>query len=229
MARVNFNKTEKASADKKTVHQLFILDSSGSMKEYGNDKFGAACELINSEIDKFKDNEDVNLTFSLIIFSWNHQIEIIYWKSKNPTKVSSISNFHRGMTALNDAICTGLIQLIQESNGTDNHLIKILTDGDENNSKRYTNRDVQNYIKQIEALNGTVTFVGTKIDTIKAQRAYGIDASNTMFHDNTALFIADELNTRYRAATSQYFKSVARGEKKTKGFFKTINNNETTN
>jgi len=218
--RVNFNKPESVSTDKKTVHNIVILDSSGSM---GGDKWKAAVEFVNNEMKEYVNQDIVNVLFSTIIFSSRNQIRTVQWRESSPIAIDADKNFMGNMTALNDAI----YQTLDKKDIDDGCqvLVKIFTDGNENGSIN-NNRTVSELVKECILKGYTITFSGTQGDVETAKRLYGIDDSNTFVHTNTADSIAD-YGQQTRVITMSYFKSVAKGEDVTTGFYsKTINNED---
>lgn len=76
--RVNFN-TPAQTTEKKTVHNITILDSSGSMK---GGKWSAAVEFVNKEMAEYKNQDLVDVVFSTVIFSNSEHINFLQWKTK---------------------------------------------------------------------------------------------------------------------------------------------------
>lgn len=221
--RVNFNQPV-VNTEKKTVHNLIIMDSSGSMQ---GGKWAAAVKFINNEIERYKTETLVNVIHSIVIFSGSSAIKFRNWREANPITVNSTSEFIGDMTALNDAIGNCLIKALIE-NRDEQLLVKIFTDGQENASRQYSAADARDLIKSCEDKGWTITFGGTDVDVQMAQRLYGIDASNTIVHDNTPTGI-DEMNYKYGGDTTAYFTNVAEGKDVTRGFFKQINKTENEN
>lgn len=217
--RVNFNTPVTPVTAKKTVHNIIILDSSGSMK---GGKWSAAVEFANKEMTDYQNQDLVNIVFSTIIFSSHNRIVTTQWRATNPTEIDVVKDFHGDMTALNDAIVTTLIR-VKADNQEEQVLVKIFTDGDENNSRVYNPATVIRLVKECMSQGYTITFAGTAEDVRTAQRMYGIDKSNTFVHQNTVESIMD-YDVQTRSITMSYFKSVAKGEDVTKGFYKTIEN-----
>lgn len=217
--RVNFNTPATPVTAKKTVHNITILDSSGSMN---GGKWSAAVEFANKEMTDYQNQDLVNVVFSTIIFSSHNRIVVTQWRATAPTQIDVVKDFHGDMTALNDAIATTLIR-VKADNQEEQVLVKIFTDGDENNSRVYSPAAVTKLVKECMSQGYTITFAGTAGDVRTAQRMYGIDASNTFVHENTADSIVD-YGVQTRGITMSYFKSVAKGEDVTRGFYKTIEN-----
>ncbi len=213
--RVNFNQPV-VNTEKKTVVNIVVLDSSGSMK---GSKWHSGIELINTEFEEYKKQNDVNVVYSTVIFSDN--VSIKQWREANPTMLDVVKEFQGNYTSLNDAI--GItIQRALDENITDQVLIKIVTDGGENHSRSYRVGQVRDLILKAQDKGWTITFAGTEEDVQTAQRLYGVDASNTVVHDNTGAGF-EKMSAQTVIATRSMFKSYAAGQDVSKGFYKTIN------
>jgi len=213
--RVNFNQPV-VNTEKKTVVNIVVLDSSGSMK---GSKWHSGIELINTEFEEYKKQNDVNVVYSTVIFSDN--VSIKQWREANPTMLDVVKEFQGNYTSLNDAI--GItIQRALDENITDQVLIKIVTDGGENHSRSYRAGQVRDLILKAQDKGWTVTFAGTEEDVQTAQKLYGVDASNTVVHDNTGAGF-EKMSAQTIGATRSMFKSYAAGQDVSKGFYKTIN------
>ena len=218
--RVNFNTPVIPVTTKKVVHNIAILDSSGSM---GGSKWVAAVDFVNKEMAEYKNQDLVDVVFSTVIFSNSGDINFLQWKTNTPRIVDATFDYLGSNTALNDAIVKTLNKEL-ESNQGEQVLVKIFTDGQENGSRFSNENDVKKAIKACMEKGYTITFSGTERDVKVAQKLYGVDESNTFVHENTADSIVD-YGVQTRGMTITYFKAVAAGEDVTKGFYsKTINN-----
>ena len=158
-----------------------------------------------------KDNM-VNYLFTLVHFGSN--IINTYWQIPI-SKVESIYIQSDGMTALYQAIGETLDKFPQ----TDPVLVKIFTDGEENQSRgKYNNASsVKTLIDSLEQKDFTITFVGTASDVESIKRNLSIAAGNTLVHDNTE----ESVKMSFRKsmdATVSYSANVAKGN-----FTKTLN------
>jgi len=208
-------------APKPTIHNVHIVDISGSMM---GAKLTSAVLGVNSEVDELKKETAVNYTQTLIQFSGPDVIETVLYKV--PMKdVPIYSTSSQGSTALNQAVAETLIRLKAEAND-DKVLVKIFTDGEENASagKWYGHAGaglLATLIKECEPLGFTVTFIGTKRDVAYAINTLGIHASNTMTHDNTGETIMLASYAR-SAGTAAYANKVLKKKDVSKGFYKDI-------
>lgn len=212
---------KNASSKKKqgpipTIHNVHILDASGSM---AGPKLRNAIAGINGEITELQRDTTANYTQTIVDFSYPYDIVTHMYK----VPIASCKTFNtrdRGTTALNQAVGETLQRLLADNKNDEKVLVKIFTDGGENNSTG-TFKDPKNLselIKECEGKGFTVTFVGTENDVKIVVRDLGIFASNTLTHDNTARGVQASY-TASAGATMSYAKKVLRKESVTENFF----------
>ena len=180
----------------------FILDRSGSMYEIIHDTIGGFNSFLKQQKDNInKDYEIIdnngnnikqktNIYFSL--YQFDHKY-IISYKNKNITEVEDLNYdtfIPRGQTALFDAI--GItVNKIKKINEDDNIIVVILTDGEENCSKKYTKRKINNLITKKRNENIEFVFLGANQDAIESAQNIGISANSAMTYSaNTKNVIA---------------------------------------
>lgn len=205
-----------------TVHNVHILDASGSMDSpYNAPKIKAAIEGINMEMEDMKKDTSTEVTQTIIHFSDPMDIQEYCWKSPLG-KVKPFNTGARGSTALLETVGNTLTKLLTEANGKDKVLVKIFTDGRENStsldSPWKNPKAVSDLIKRCEEKGFTITFVGTEEDVKYVVNLLSIDASNTLSHKNTAESIG-QTYAAYSAATAKFRTSASRGEDVVRGFF----------
>jgi hypothetical protein len=206
------------NSKKHTVHNVHILDASGSMDSGG--KFKNALLGINQEVEALKADKAVNYTQTIVDFSYSQDIKIHYWK-ENLDNVKQLRGTTRGSTALNETIGFVLSKLLGETKKTDKVLVKIFTDGGENDSKgKYaSNNAVAKLIEECEGKGFTITFVGTDYDTKQVINKLKIRESNTLVHDNTGAGVTRSF-TKSIQATTMYSAKLQAGEDVLDGFYK---------
>ena len=169
----------------------FILDRSGSMYEIIQDTIGGFNSFlkqqknnINKDYEIIDNNgnsikQKTNIKFSL--YQFDHEY-IISYENKNITEVEELNYdtfIPRGQTALLDAI--GItINKIKKINENDNIIVVILTDGEENCSKKYTKRKINNLITKKRNENIEFVFLGANQDAIKSAQNIGISSNSAM-------------------------------------------------
>jgi hypothetical protein len=216
--------SSKKSVSKPIIHDVDILDQSGSMIDRWRDrpdKLAMAIEGISKGISDLKENKEATFTKTLVCFGSG-----VVNSYKKVSLDKAFAPFHSdlGSTALYQAVGETLENLLKESNGKDKYLVKIFTDGGENASHgKYRGNPILlgKLIKECETKGFTITFVGTRGDVKRIVDNLNIDESNTLVHDNTSEGVRDAF-IETRGATICYAQSVAKGEDVTRGFYKKV-------
>lgn len=210
-----------------TIHNIYLLDKSSSMQ---GEKYTAAKEGLKQDVESIKKliSKDVVYTMSLVEFASEVETKSWFHLASNYTLNASVTA--HGNTALYEALGNAIERALQDKKKEDKVLVKVFTDGEENNSKgkyapkvRYnrSSPELANLIKQAESDGITVTFIGTAHDTQEVIKNLGIDESNTLVHNNTAEDITRGMDFM-SGQTVNYSARVSRGENVSKGFYKNV-------
>lgn len=195
------------------LHKVVLLDGSGSMQ---GGKYDAAEAGVKLDYESCK-GEFVD--YLLSEFSDTH------YDTKYDFTRPLVFSPQFGNTLLYKTIVDILTKTLQTVPDSDKVLVQIFTDGQDNTSKGYLAQACK-LVEKFNSKGWTVTFVGTRHDVEYVQRNLSIDSTNTLVHDNTARGVKMSFET-YTTATSNYTKSVKRGETVVKNFFtKSIKPNE---
>ena len=205
------------------IHNVHIIDISGSMS---GGKIAAAIQGINGEIEALKTDPNADYIQTIVEFSSKDNIRTVVdcVPLKNiTTKYFAHAN---GGTALNQTVGETLVRMRGIRKPNEKVLVKIFTDGGENDSvgpyKDY--RVLSDLIKECEQEGFTITFVGTERDVQHVVHMMNIDASNTLSHDNTARGMGETF-TASLMATRSYSQAVKAKKAVTKGFYKKLKDN----
>lgn len=135
-----------------------VLDASGSMN---GSKIENCLAAINDDplIDRYR----------TIVFS--NSIDIMHGKAE--------VRIPMGLTRLNDAIGLAIKEASKEYKKGQYVLIRIYTDGKENNSTQYYTEKIRQMIDKVKD-KYIITFIGTANDVQNAINTYGIEESNTL-------------------------------------------------
>lgn len=167
-----------------------ILDKSGSMESIKSDTVGG----YNSFIEEQKKLPGECLV-SLVQF--NHGVEITY--SSKPIQELTVGLEHdqyspSGYTALLDAIGKAILEKgselsnLKEEDRPGRVMFVIITDGDENSSRTFTNDKIKEMIKhQTEVYSWDFTFLGANIDTFTVSNSIGISSGKSLSFSTTKL------------------------------------------
>jgi len=154
------------------MDRVFILDRSGSMEICRDDTIGGYNAFVS-------DQKEFGGTMTLVQF--DHEYEVTY-KQKNIGDVEPLTRetFHpRGSTALLDAI--GNTIKTWTASGTPT--VIILTDGEENASRKYTKAHIKDLIEQKTKDGWTFVYLGANQDAFAEAGSLGIAPTCTMNYD----------------------------------------------
>ena len=167
--RTNDVKNKKqTNAQAKRVHNLIIVDESGSMSVIRKQAFAGMNETLQTVRQmqsKFPEQEQ---RVTLITFDSDHtkihydnapatQTKDLAWNAYNPSAA----------TPLYDAIGKGISMVNAQIEDGDNVLVTIITDGEENSSEEWTLKMVRTMIEKLKKQHWTFTLIGT--DTLDVE------------------------------------------------------------
>lgn len=152
----------------------FILDKSGSMESIKSSTVSGFNEYLGTL------KKDGNkYSFSLTLFDTNVERVVTNEPISKVDELSSATYNPDGMTALYDAVCQ-TIKCIKEKK--DQKVINIImTDGQENSSREYTEKEMKSLIEEKEKQgNWTFVYLGANQDSYAVAQKYGIAQGNTV-------------------------------------------------
>lgn len=214
--RVNSKKSVIESGSKPTIHNVNLLDRSGSMAE--NNKYTISVLGINEEASLLKKDNKANYLQTVIEFDseagrarFNQEIVTIPIKDAK----SFVGNGPQGFTPLYEAVGYTIKKLLSLKKSEDRVLLKIFTDGGENDSNgEFGNspsgrKNLYDLIQKVTKEDKfTITFIGTREDTESVIQNLGIERGNTYVHDNTARGVKMSSSAR-AGATMSYADTIA--------------------
>ena len=186
---------------KHQVHNLIILDESGSMESIKPSIIQGFNEIVQTVKGIEKEFPEQEHFISLVTFNGIGQ-KILHFIDP-VSKLESIDEKRyqpNASTPLYDAIGFSFAKLRQvvETLTDYNVLVTILTDGEENASKEYTGTAIKNLIEELKLKRWTFTYIGADHDVEKF--AASISITNTIhFQKNEAnmkAMFAQESNSR---------------------------------
>jgi len=172
VVEVTVTKTVRKTVKKKlpsVVNIRFVIDRSGSMAKIKDDTIGG----FNAFIDE---QRDLPGKAKVTYIQFDHEYDTVYrdMDIKEVPKLNSLNYRPRGYTALYDAIGTALSDGMGNSKAREQNILVVLTDGNENASKEYTQRDVSSLMTCAENKGWKVVFLGANIDVAAVARDIGI-------------------------------------------------------
>lgn len=173
------------------THIICILDRSGSMSSIMSDSIGG----FNAFLKKQKELPD-KATITVALF--DDAYEILY-DNVDITKAEELTSavwYPRGMTALYDAI--GKTINYEKRNfaklGDEKPskvLVCVVTDGDENASKEYTQDNIKKLIKDCENEDWNFLYLAANQDAFSVGKSFGISGGNTFTYTASSAGVAN--------------------------------------
>jgi Mg-chelatase subunit ChlD len=172
---------------KRQVHNLIILDESGSMESIKNNIIKGFNEIVQTIKGIEKQYPEQEHFISLITFNGLGQKILHFADRVNKLEMIDDSRYRPDATTpLYDAIGFSCAKLRQLTGNSKNHnvLVTILTDGEENASAEYDGTAIKRLIEELKSKNWTFTYIGTEHDVEQAAMSISIN--------NTVMFCKDE-------------------------------------
>jgi uncharacterized protein YegL len=176
---------------KTSVYHLIVLDESGSMDCVTRQTISGCNETIQTIRMMQESNKDTQVHYvSIYLFESGRSRYIVHNQPVGEVKNITDKDYRpAGCTPLFDALGFTLTEM-KEIMGQPDTLgyVTIITDGEENSSRRYTLEDVRNLIDELKKKDVIFSFIGANIDA--AEYAKSLNISNSM------QFVQDDEGTR---------------------------------
>jgi len=204
--------------DSKRVHNLIIVDESGSMSIIHKQAFtgmNETLQTIRQMQKKYPDQEQhvTLLTFDTGHTTWHYdntpanKTHDLGWKDYNPG----------GGTPLYDAIGKGISKVNANISEGDHVLVTIITDGEENSSVEWTLKMVRNMIEKLKKRNWTFTLIGTdNLDVESMAHSFAIEEHLAFAEDEEG---AQTMFAKERRSRERFNFCIASEASMTKGKF----------
>ncbi|WP_226065029.1 vWA domain-containing protein [Kaistella polysaccharea] len=205
--------------EKQTVHNLIILDESGSMdiiKSQIISGFNETVQSIKGSQKKFPEQEHF-----ISVVSFNNLANKLLHFIDPVDKLNEIDAEQyqpNACTPLFDAIgfaVTKLHQVVKDQKNS-NVLVTIMTDGEENASKEYSGKQIKELIEKLKQEKWTFTYIGTDHDV--DQIALHLSITNTLIFEKNEEGIKDMFE-KDRKSRGSYYAKVQRNEDTKDNFF----------
>jgi len=205
--------------NKHQVHNLIILDESGSMRSIKSLIIKGFNELVQSVKgieEKFPEQEHL---ISMVSFNdLNNKVLHFIDPVKKLDAINDSTYNPASMTPLFDAMGFSISKLKQYLDGKTNYsvLVTILTDGEENSSKEYTGIAIKNLVDELKEQNWTFTYIGADHDVEKM--AARMNIHNTMSFGKNDSDIRN-MFLKESSARVKYSMSISKGEYSNDNFY----------
>ena len=169
---------------KTRIHNLIILDESGSMESIKRAAINGMNETVQSIRDAQKKHDDQEHIVSLVSFN-SSEIKGIYdcvpvAEVKELTDKEYVPDC---CTPLYDAMGLSLNHLRAKVNDEDKVLVTIITDGEENSSTEYNSAAIKALVDSLKEKGWVFAYIGANQDVLKV--AQTISVTNVMNFSST--------------------------------------------
>lgn len=194
------------------VHNLIILDESGSMSSIKNTIIQGFNELVQTIQGIEKQFPEQEHFISFMSFNSLGQKLLHFTDPASNLRQIDDNNYNpASQTPLYDAMGFSISKLKQSLEGQTNYnvLVTILTDGEENDSKEFSKNDIKKLIEELKQNRWTFTYIGTDHDIDKI--------ANQLSINNTLVFEKNDADIKYmfkkdRSSRSNYSKKLSNNE-----------------
>lgn len=205
--------------EKQIVHNLIILDESGSMNSIKSQiisGFNETVQSIKGAQKKFPEQEHFIsvVSFNDLATKLLHFIDPV----DRLNEIDADQYQPNAATPLFDAIgfaVTKLQQVLQNQLNC-NVLVTIMTDGEENASREYSGKQIKELIEKLKNEKWTFTYIGTDHDVDKI--ALNLSITNTLIFEKNEAGIKD-MFVKERKSRDAYYSKVQRNEDTKDNFF----------
>lgn len=193
-AKASAKKIKKEKLD--PVRIIFVLDRSSSMSSMREEAISGFNTFLAGQQEL-----PGKATFSLVFFDTD---VVLVYDNADIKKIPTLDAFTykpNGMTALYDAI--GYTVDRYKGRKAEKTIMAVLTDGEENSSRRYNSFSVQQLLKDVQGEGEwEVLFLGANLDTTRFANNAGIKLNNTTSYDYTKKGVFDGIVAANYAASA---------------------------
>ena len=160
------------------IHNLLIVDESGSMRSIYNAALTGMNETLQSIKNDASENPETQHEVTLVTFDTEHYNEIFRsTPAKEIREITSKDYQPGGCTPLYDAVGRAVNTLRKNVKENENVLVTIITDGMENASCEYTIQDIKALIDELSEQGWLFTYIGANQDALRVGRSMSINAT----------------------------------------------------
>lgn len=202
-------------------HVAIVIDRSGSMSgllEQVRQVFQNQIEFLRKTSLMFEQETRVSVyAFDNTVDCWISDTDVA-----RPMEIERINS--GGSTALMDAVGLAIEDLnsLPEKYGSHAKILYLLTDGEENASRKY---NVQSFKKMISGLqnNFTICALAPNNNAVRYLENYGFPKGNIDKWDTTQKGV-EEVGRKFEASMTNYFKARSTGQRSFSTVFSDLNN-----
>ncbi len=164
--------------EKTKIHNVVILDQSGSMKRIKSGTISGFNEVLSGIVEaqqKFADTQEHFVTLTV----FDNEMSYVH----NKVAVDAVAQFTdatyrpAGCTALYDAMGQTLLDLEAHLDKEEDAVavVTIITDGEENASRKFTGRQIYTIVERLKEKGWTFAFMGANQDVMAVAKHLNID------------------------------------------------------
>ncbi|MBS1796675.1 MAG: VWA domain-containing protein [Acidobacteria bacterium] len=205
---------------RRTVHNLMILDESGSMQSIKSATIQGFNEVVQTVRGVEKQFPEQEHFISLVTFNGLGIKTKLFAKKVKTLEELDESSYHPdSLTPLYDAIGFSVNKLRAALDGAENCsvLVTILTDGEENASREFSGAEIKALVKELKKRGWTFTYIGANHDVEKI--ALSLSITNTLKFQATEQDVKRAFDDD-RDARIAYCKSIRGGGPFQRDYFK---------
>lgn len=194
---------------KTRIHNLIILDESGSMESIKRAAINGMNETVQSIRDAQKKHEEQDHIVSLVSFN-SSEIKGIY-DCVPVAEVEELTDKEYVpdcCTPLYDAMGLSLNHLRAKVNDEDKVLVTIITDGEENSSTEYNSAAIMALVDSLKEKGWVFAYIGANQDVLKV--AQTISVTNVMNFSSTDFGTSSAIAS-LRKSRDRMFSRIADG------------------
>ena len=207
-----FTERYPREAGETRIYNLIILDESGSMSVIDAQALNGVNQTLQSIREAQQENPDDHQMISLVtfksLFSGPEVRAVI-----DMERIENVQNLNpnqyrpQGGTPLFDAVGDSIEDLEDMVKEGDHVLVSIITDGEENTSRYYTEELIRRRIEELSAKGWVFTYIGANQDSEKNAAAIGIRCTmDFKFSIEGSEIMFDKM----RSSNREYYKKVRR-------------------
>lgn len=148
----------------------------------------------NEYIQTLKKDKKSNYKFTLTLFDTDVNKPVENVDIKDVEDLTAATYSPDGMTALYDAVCS-TIKGVKTTNKKDKVLTVIMTDGQENSSKEYNQKDMKALIEEKTKEGWMFVYLGANQDSYAAAQQFSINMANVSNFNTTAAGVGMTMRT----------------------------------
>lgn len=202
-------------------HIMFVLDRSGSMGIHQH-TLPKVLDAVIGQLAEQSKQLDQETRISVVVF--DDQIECTVY-DKDVLRLPKGADLYlppRNQTALIDATMLAIedLEMTPQKYGDHAFLMYVLTDGQENASRRYNSVQLRNKLSQLPA-HWTIGALVPDFYAVATAKAQGFPAGNVATWSTTSATGAEEVGEVIKQATSSYMTARSQGVRGTSKLFDT--------